>query len=99
VEVVIEDAGPGFRQDDLRAVIEPFFSRRRGATGLGLALAARIVEEHGGSIEVTSDGGACFRVRFPAVAAAAATRPEPGHAARQHTPPASGDRVHAGVSS
>jgi signal transduction histidine kinase len=48
-------------------VFEPYFSKRPGGTGLGLALARRIVEEHGGKIraENNSAGGSCFTVTIP----------------------------------
>ena len=49
-------------------IFEPFISygKRKGA-GLGLAIARRIVQEHGGEIDVESpaEGGATFRVRLP----------------------------------
>lgn len=67
VAVVIEDTGPGIRPDDLPRVFRPFFTTKTQGTGLGLAMAARIVEAHGGSIRAENrpQGGACFAFTLP----------------------------------
>lgn len=67
LETTVEDSGPGFNPDDLDRVFEPFFTRRHGGTGLGLALVHRIVEQHGGGVtaENRPGGGATVRVRLP----------------------------------
>lgn len=67
LQTEVEDAGQGFRTDDLPRIFEPFFSRRPGGTGLGLALVQRIVEQHGGSVAAAnrSGGGAVVVVRLP----------------------------------
>ena len=68
IEVRVLDRGAGFREDDLRHVFEPFFTRRPGGTGLGLSLVQRIVEQHGGSVVASNraGGGAQMAVRLPA---------------------------------
>jgi signal transduction histidine kinase len=67
LECVVADEGPGFAAGDLPHVFEPFYTRRRGGTGLGLALVHRIMEQHGGAVEaVNADGGgAVVRIRLP----------------------------------
>jgi signal transduction histidine kinase len=62
-EVTVTDAGIGIDREDLARVFDPFFrtdrsrTRATGGVGLGLTLAKRIVEAHGGSIAVESDPG------------------------------------------
>jgi PAS domain S-box-containing protein len=65
--IAVEDRGPGFRQDDLLRVFEPFFTRRRGGTGLGLSVVHRIVDEHGGTVVASNreGGGASMVVTLP----------------------------------
>lgn len=67
-EVVVEirDRGPGIPADT--QIFEPFVTTRTKGTGLGLAVARRIAEQHDGSLtgENHPDGGAVFRLRFPA---------------------------------
>ncbi|MFW6080076.1 MAG: two-component system sensor histidine kinase NtrB, partial [Gemmatimonadota bacterium] len=46
VRVVVRDSGPGIPVDEVSRVFDPFFTRRRGGTGLGLALVHRAVEAH-----------------------------------------------------
>jgi two-component system sensor histidine kinase PilS (NtrC family) len=65
----VSDTGVGIRKEDLDRIFEPFFSSKPGGTGLGLATVARVVEDHRGHIEVTSEPGrgTTFVLRFPAV--------------------------------
>lgn len=66
IECAVVDAGAGFDSNDLPRVFEPFFTRR-GSSGLGLALAQRIVEQHAGTITAGNrpEGGAIMTVRLP----------------------------------
>ena len=65
--VTIEDDGPGIAPADKDRIFEVFFSNRGGGTGLGLPIAARIMQAHGGTIAVESEmgKGACFILTLP----------------------------------
>jgi PAS domain S-box-containing protein len=68
LEFRVEDEGEGISPEDLPRLFEPFFSRRKGGTGLGLSLVQRIVEAHGGDVAAANraGGGAVFTARLPA---------------------------------
>ncbi|HEX2166255.1 MAG TPA: ATP-binding protein [Longimicrobiales bacterium] len=68
VRVRVRDTGPGVREEDIPRMFDPFFTRRSGGTGLGLALVHRAVEAHRGTILVDSPAGAgaCFTIYLPA---------------------------------
>ena len=55
--VAVSDSGRGIDPDHLANIFRPFFTTKGQGTGLGLSLAHRIVEAHGGRIEVTSEPG------------------------------------------
>lgn len=69
----VADGGAGIAPEALRHIFNPFFTTKPRGTGLGLALSLRIVEDHGGAIEVASeaDRGATFAVTLPLAPAAA----------------------------
>jgi two-component system, NtrC family, sensor histidine kinase PilS len=54
LQLSIADTGQGISDSDLPHIFEPFFSTKPEGSGIGLALVYRVVEEHGGSIEVRS---------------------------------------------
>ncbi len=56
--VRVTDTGEGIAAADLGQIFEPFFSTKAGGSGLGLALVHRIVQDHGGEIDVQSRPGA-----------------------------------------
>ena len=72
VRVDVCDDGPGVPDDVAGQIFEPFFTTKATGTGLGLPMAARIVEAHGGSLELVpgagaggGGAGACFRISLP----------------------------------
>jgi two-component system sensor histidine kinase PilS (NtrC family) len=71
----VSDSGVGISREDRERIFEPFFSTKRGGTGLGLATVARVVEDHRGTIETVSEPGrgTAFILRFPYVPVAPRT--------------------------
>ena len=67
VRVEIGDTGPGIDPVHIEKIWEPFYTTREKGSGLGLAIVRRIVESHGGAVEVRSEAmrGSRFRVRLP----------------------------------
>ncbi len=57
VRIVFADTGIGIGPADLEKIFNPFFTTRRDGTGLGLAITHRIIQNHGGRIEVSSTRG------------------------------------------
>jgi PAS domain S-box-containing protein len=66
VNIIIEDNGIGIPKENYEKIFEPFFTTRNKGTGLGLAICSRIIENHGGFIEVTSavNKGTRFILKF-----------------------------------
>jgi two-component system cell cycle sensor histidine kinase/response regulator CckA len=75
VLMTVSDTGTGVSPENLGRIFDPFFSTKGTGSGLGLAVAAGIVEAHGGELTAESDGhsGTRMKVRLPRVTAA----PEP----------------------
>jgi two-component system sensor histidine kinase HydH len=63
----VRDRGPGVSEGERERIFEPFYTTRTRGTGLGLAVARRIVELHGGAISTTNhpEGGAIFQITIP----------------------------------
>jgi len=79
VKIEVADTGTGIAPEHLHRIYDPFFTTKgaRKGTGLGLSVSYGIIQEHGGSIEVSNrtSGGARFRLDLPAARAAAARTP------------------------
>jgi two-component system sensor histidine kinase PilS (NtrC family) len=58
LQLWISDTGLGIAESDLPHIFEPFFSTKAEGSGIGLALVYRVVQDHGGQIEVRSQPGA-----------------------------------------
>ena len=67
VEVTVSDTGHGLTDEIRERLFLPFYSTKQRGTGLGLSIAAKIVQEHGGSIRAESNSpkGARFLLRLP----------------------------------
>jgi hypothetical protein len=67
VEIVVSDTGHGLTDEIRERLFLPFNSTKQRGTGLGLSIAAKIVQEHGGSLraEANSPKGARFLLQLP----------------------------------
>lgn len=65
--IEIKDTGPGIAPDDITHLFEPYFSTKETGTGLGLAIVKKVVDTHGGTIEVQSElgSGTTFTITLP----------------------------------
>ena len=68
VKVEITDTGRGIAAEDISKVFEPYFSTKETGTGLGLAIVKKAIDDHGGTISVTSKegSGTTFTITLPA---------------------------------
>jgi signal transduction histidine kinase/CheY-like chemotaxis protein len=75
IAISVQDTGPGIPPEEMNRLYQPFsqldagLARKHSGLGLGLALTARLVDLHGGSIRAESapGGGACFTLRLPLI--------------------------------
>lgn len=67
--IEVADTGPGIPEAVAAKVFEPFFTRKEKGTGLGMAIANKVVKAHGGEISLGkgAESGACVRVSIPKV--------------------------------
>jgi len=68
-ELLVSDTGPGLSPEVRERLFLPYFSTKQRGTGLGLAIAAKIVQDHHGSLRAEQRGpsGACFVIELPLV--------------------------------
>ena len=61
------DTGTGIAEEELEKIFEPFYTTKDRGTGLGLAITKQIIEQHHGSIQMTSrlDHGTTVTIRLP----------------------------------
>jgi signal transduction histidine kinase len=66
--IEVEDTGPGIPPGVRQHLFEPFFSTKKGGTGLGLPISARIIDRHGGELDFDTEigRGTVFRIVLPA---------------------------------
>jgi signal transduction histidine kinase len=85
-EIVIKDMGRGIAHEYLDKIFDPFFTTKTGGTGLGLAIVERIIEDHGGIIDVESEPGrgTKFRIRLPVLEEAVPLLTSSGSITDQH---------------
>jgi PAS domain S-box-containing protein len=55
--IAVRDNGPGLNAEQRQRIFEPFFTTKTKGTGLGMAIAQRIIEAHGGQIAIGTDAG------------------------------------------
>jgi signal transduction histidine kinase len=70
VGVQVLDRGPGLSPEQAQRIFDPFYTTKADGTGLGLAVAQRIIQDHEGTLRVESDldRGSCFIITLPVVA-------------------------------
>ncbi len=79
LEVCVHDTGPGVPEELRPNIFDPFVTTKPGGRGLGLALVAKIVRDHGGIVEcIGRERGTTFRVLLPMLRGAAAPRDSEG---------------------
>jgi signal transduction histidine kinase len=67
LEIRVADTGPGINTENLKAAVTPFFSTKAEGSGLGLSLVSRIVEGHGGKLQIDNGpDGTTFSLILPA---------------------------------
>ncbi len=67
VKIIFQDTGPGIPAELREQIFNPFFTTKETGVGLGLSIVSKIIDDHRGSIHVTSEPGkgACFQIFLP----------------------------------
>ena len=88
VRVLVTDTGLGIPAKDLDKIFAPYYSTRKGGTGLGLPTVRRIVQEHDGTLDVHSEvgRGTRFTIGLPVLRSSGAAAAEGGPAAAEPVP-------------
>ncbi|MFZ0960066.1 MAG: ATP-binding protein [Terriglobia bacterium] len=67
IEISVSDTGAGISREQIEKIFRPFYTTKRGGTGLGLSLCRRIISQHGGTLTAESEvnKGSRFIIRLP----------------------------------
>jgi two-component system sensor histidine kinase HydH len=67
IEIWVRDTGKGMSEEQLGKIFDRGFTTKQSGHGMGLSISRRLVQAHGGEIDVESqpDQGTCFRIRLP----------------------------------
>jgi signal transduction histidine kinase len=67
IEISVSDTGGGISREQLERIFRPFYTTKRGGTGLGLSLCRRIISQHGGTLTAESEvnKGSRFIIHLP----------------------------------
>ena len=70
VSFTVQDSGPGIPAESQRQIFDPFFTTKSSGTGLGLSISRKIVEDHGGDLQLikTGSNGSTFEIVLPSTA-------------------------------
>jgi signal transduction histidine kinase len=85
VSIDVTDEGEGISEDNIKQIMDPFFTTKEAGkgTGLGLSVVFSIIEEHQGHIEVASpvaqQRGTCFTIKLPLYSESLETKEQPLH--------------------
>lgn len=55
IKIIVEDNGRGISKEELNKIFEPYYTTKKDGTGIGLAIAKKIIEDHNGKIEIQSE--------------------------------------------
>jgi two-component system sensor histidine kinase PilS (NtrC family) len=99
VRIRVVDDGPGIEAEDLPRIFDPFYTRRQGGSGLGLSIAHRAVQAHGGALIASSNPGegATFAMVLPRRTGKGRPKPDAEKATadeRERTRKSAGERAH-----
>ncbi len=69
VHISIQDNGPGLKPEERERIFEPYFSRKKGGTGLGLTIVKAIIADHKGTVKALASpkGGLSIEIDLPTV--------------------------------